>query len=457
MQQNPSTATAPSTAGDIPLRLKLSWGIGSFGTISFLNIVTALIMVYLTTVLKIDPAVAGFIVFAGRIVDALCDPLMGWITDRTQSRWGRRKPYLLLGAIVCGLALPLVYSAHSFGGAVNPAVIAMITLVVYSLGFTIFNVPYLALPVEITTDRLQRLSIMSYRVVFMMLGALAGNAGAPLLVEKLGQGGDAFQTLGMVGGVVVFVTMLITFVGAPSSPSVAADKPSTAFSIRQQLATIAANKPFCTMILIKVMQFFAIAASASTMAYFVTVVLKQGFDLLSIFGAASTVSIMLSIPFWRWVGKFTTKRRGFMIGVVGEIISILSLLWVTADNAHEFFLARGIFTGFFASAILLNSQAMWLDTIDYDFKLTGLRREGMYTSIYVFIERIGYSLGPLVLGFLLAGLGFDKNLPLQQQPQSAELAVYIGVIWLPIATYIIGFIALMFYRLPETINGKEVN
>lgn len=144
-----------------------------------------------------------------------------------------------------------------------------------------------------------------------------------------------------------------------------------------------------------------------------------------------------------------------MIGLAGEVVSSLSLLFVTPENAYEFFIARGIFTGFFASSILLNSQAMWLDTIDYDQQRTGLRREGMYTAIYVFIERLGYSLGPLVLGFLLSGMGFDKNLPLEQQPESANLAIYIGVIWIPVAMYAIGFVSLLFYRLPEVISGKE--
>lgn len=413
-------------------------------------------MVYLTTVMKIDPAIAGIIVFVGRIFDAFCDPLMGWITDRTKTRWGRRRPYLMVGALVCGMSLPLVYSAHLFT-AINPIVMAVFVLLVYSLGFTIFNVPYLAMPVEMTTNRMDRFSIMSYRVIFMMLGGLVGNAGAPLLIEKLGQGGSAYTTLGWVGGATVFVVMAITFFGTHSANS---SEPSPTsdnrFNFREQIETIARNKPFCTMIIVKIAQFFAIAASASTIAFFVTVVLKQGFDLLSVFGIASTISIIVSIPFWRWVGKFMPKRRGFMIGLVGEIVSTLMMLLITPDNAYELFLTRGIMTGFFASAILLNSQAMWLDTIDYDYKLTGLRREGMYTSIYVFIERLGYSLGPLILGFLLGFMGFNKNLPLNQQPESAELAVYIGMIWIPIIMYIIGFVALMFYRLPEVIGDKEV-
>jgi GPH family glycoside/pentoside/hexuronide:cation symporter len=144
-----------------------------------------------------------------------------------------------------------------------------------------------------------------------------------------------------------------------------------------------------------------------------------------------------------------------MIAIVGEIAASLTWLLATPDRSVEFFIVRGVFTGFFSSAILLYSQAMWLDTIDYDQERTGLKREGMYTSVYVFVERIGYSLGPLVLGFMLSSMGFDKAVPLEQQPASAELAVYIGLVWIPVVTYALGFLLLSFYKLPEKI-GDEI-
>lgn len=438
---------------NVPFKTRFFWGLGSLGTISYLNIVTALIMVYLTTVVKLDAAVAGTIVFAARIVDAFCDPAMGWVSDHTRTPWGRRRPFLLLGAVVCGVSLPLLYSLHVIPSAINPAALALILLIVYSIGFTIFNVPYLTMPVEMTSDRLQRFSIMSYRVVFMMIGGLIGNAGAPYLVEQLGRDPDAYQTLGFVGGAFVGFVMLVTFAG--TSGARMSERSTVHLSFAQQVRTVLDNKPFMILIGVKVLQFFAIAASASTTAFFVTVVLKQTFTLLTIFGLATTASVVISVPFWRWVGNYLTKRRALLIGVFGEILSILMWLAVTPENSIEMIAARGLFTGFTSGAILLNSQAMWLDTIDYDQQRTGLRREGMYTSVYVFVERLGYSLGPLVLGFLLATMGFDKDLPLEAQPESAEIAVYAGLVWIPIAAYAGGFVLLCFYNLPERINPRE--
>ena len=144
-----------------------------------------------------------------------------------------------------------------------------------------------------------------------------------------------------------------------------------------------------------------------------------------------------------------------MIGIIGEVVSTLLWLAATTENALWIIAMRGVLTGFFGSCILLNSQAMWLDTIDYDQSKTGLRREGLYTSIYVFVERLGYSLGPLVLGFLLSSMGFDKTLPLESQPASASVAVYMGIVWIPVVVYSLGYIFLCFYKLPERI-GHEI-
>lgn len=436
----------------IPLGLRASWGIGSFGTITYLNVVTALVMVYLTTIMKVDPGVAGAIVFAARLVDALLDPVMGWLTDRTNTSMGRRRPWLLAGAIICGLGLPLVYSQHNLELGVSASLTALIVLIFYSIGFTMFNVPYLTMPVEMTSDRMQRLGLMSYRSVFMMLGAVAGSAGAPVLVEKLGRDASAFQTLGFVTGAVVFAAMMITFLGTRGAHAPDADAASLRVSLREQAQAVISNRPFMTMVGIKVLQFFALSAEGATSAFFVIMVLKRDLSLMSLLAVSTIASTIACIPLFRWIGRRIPKRTGLAIGMVGVILTTLTWLFATPDTPDIFFILRSVAMGAFGSAILLYSQAMWLDTIDHDRERTGLRREGLYTSVYVFIERLGYSLGPLALGELLQAMHFDKNLPLEQQPASAEVAVLIALIGIPVFAYACGLIFLWFYRVNERVE-----
>jgi len=449
------TANAPGSSAAVPFGIRVSWGIGSLGTITYLNVVTALMLVYLTTVMKIEPGTAGLILFLARIVDAFTDPLMGWLTDRTRTRWGRRRPYLLLGAVACGAGLPLVYSQHLLAGGDSAAVMALGVLIFYSIGFTLFNVPYLTMPVEMTTDRLQRLSVMSYRSIFMMFGSVAGAAGAPLLVERLGRDADAYQALGFVAGAVVATAMLVTFFGTASAVTPELEGSMPRVGIRDQVRAILDNQPFMMMVGVKVLQFIALSAGSATTAFFVVMVLKRDFSLMSLLGIATIGSTLVCIPFFRWLGRFITKRTGLAIGIVGEIFATLTWLFATPEDSDVYFVLRGVLGGIFGSAILLYSQAMWLDTIDYDRQKSGLRREGLYTSVYVFVERLGYSLGPLLLGELLQAMQFDKNLPLEQQPASAEVAVMLSLIGIPCLAYGLGLIFLWKYRLPERIGGES--
>jgi GPH family glycoside/pentoside/hexuronide:cation symporter len=181
-------------------------------------------------------------------------------------------------------------------------------------------------------------------------------------------------------------------------------------------------------------------------------VLKRDFSLMSQLAVATIASTVIFIPVFRWLGRYMTKRMGLAIGIIGEVFATLTWLFATPEDSTAFFIARGILGGIFSSAILLFSQAMWLDTIDHDRERTGLRREGLYTSIYVFIERLGYSLGPLLLGELLQLMHFDKNLPLEQQPASAELAVILSLVGIPSLAYTAGLIFLWFYKLPERVE-----
>jgi GPH family glycoside/pentoside/hexuronide:cation symporter len=174
-------------------------------------------------------------------------------------------------------------------------------------------------------------------------------------------------------------------------------------------------------------------------------------SLLAIAGIGSTLAC---IPLFRWLGRYMTKRTGLAIGIVGEIAITSTWLFATPESPDVFFVLRGVISGAFSSAILLFSQAMWLDTIDHDRVRSGLRREGLYTSIYVFIERLGYSLGPLVLGELLQAMDFDKNLPLEQQPASAETAVMLSLVGIPIVTYSLGLIFLWFYKVDERLGER---
>jgi GPH family glycoside/pentoside/hexuronide:cation symporter len=246
-------------------------------------------------------------------------------------------------------------------------------LMLYSIGFTVFNVPYLTMPVEMTSDRMQRLGLMGYRSVCMMLGSIAGTAGAPLLLEKLGRDAAAFQTLGLIAGATVCCVMLLCFAGTSGARNTVADAAALRVPLREQLRAVLDNRPFMMMVGFKLLQFLALSASGATTAFFVVMVLKHDLALMSMLALASISSTIACIPLFRWLGRHVTKRTGLAIGIVGEVASTLTWLTATPETSNAFFIVRGLFSGMFASAILLFSQAMWLDTIDHDRERRGGR------------------------------------------------------------------------------------
>ena len=453
---NPSAATPP-----VPFSQRITWGFGSLGTIAYLNVFTALAQFYLTLVLKMDPALAGSLIFAARLVDAFSDPLMGWITDHTKSRWGRRRPYLLLGAVVCGCSLPAVFSLHGLSDSLPPsAVVVMAVFIAYSLGFTLFNVPYLTIPVEMTTDRMQRLSLMSYRSAFMMVGSALGIAAAPEILEYLGGNTDpaAYQRMGFIFGTLILGVMLVAFRGTRGAHAEPLGR-QPRLSMWRQIKTVLDNRPFLLLIGAKCTQFVALAVIGGAPAFVFAIVLNQPFTLFKYQAIPIMITILVAIPLWKQYGRTITKRRGVLIGAAGEALASLTWLLVNPDWGREaliaFLIARGICSGVFGSAILLYSQAMWLDTIDYDQGRTGLRREGLYTSVYVFVERLGYSIGPLLLGFILKAAGFDSELAAEDQPASAASAILVAIAVIPALAQVCMLLFLWRYKLPEIIDGKS--
>jgi GPH family glycoside/pentoside/hexuronide:cation symporter len=435
------------TNGDIGIGTRIAWGIGSLGTISYLNTVTALVMVYLTTVVHLNPLVAGTLVTGARVFDAFTDPMMGFVSDRTQTRWGRRRPYLLLGAIVCGSALPLLYWLPGTVPPEQTTFAAAAVLLFYSLGFTIFNVPYMTMPVELTTDHRQRVAVMSYRVAFMMTGGFVGSSVAPWVVQSLGNDATAYARMGALFGAGIFAVMLVPFLFVPDAS--AKHAPARHAGFREQFTTALENRPFLTLLGVKVLQFIGIAAHSSTMPFFVKTVMKRDFTVLAWYGLVTLGATIAGVALWRALAPRIGKKRGFMIGVVGYVLGTSSWLLGGPGEPDVLLAARGIFMGLFSSAILLFGQAVLIDAVDYDRLRTGQQRAGLFTSVYVFVERLGYSIAPVLLGGLLAAMDFDKTKPLELQPPSAATAVMLSMVAIPGIVFGLSLLLLWKYDLTE--------
>lgn len=196
----------------------LAWGLGSLGTITMISAVSSLYLYFLISVVKLPPAaLAGTLIFASKIIDMFSDPLMGWLSDRTSTRWGRRRPYMVFASFACGASMILIFSIPSSPVLMSTPMFVELTLIFYALALIAFNVPYLAMPAEICDDYHERSTLMSYRAFFLVGGGFVGAALAGQILKYYGGGPDAYFRAGCFLGLVVFLSMIITVVGTRRS------------------------------------------------------------------------------------------------------------------------------------------------------------------------------------------------------------------------------------------------
>lgn len=448
---SPAAATA---AGDrVPVRIAAAWGTGTFATTTILNGIAAVLLFYLVNYVKLDPLAAGALIFGAKLLDVFVSPPMGVLSDRTRSRWGRRRPYLFGASFLCGLAFALLFSVPLGLGTAGIYAWTAAALLLYVVSYTAFQVPYMAMPAEMTEDYHERTRVMTWRVGFMTVGNMMGIAGCPALVAAFGGDRAAYGQMGWTVGALVCVAMLVTFFGTRGARETVG---STTPSYRGALRSLLANRPLMVMMGIKVVLYAGIASFTAVMLFFFASVLKQGPKALAIFGVTSAIATLLFIPLQAWVSRRIEKRVAYCLSLVGYGTVMLTWLASSPTEPMAVFMARAAVLGALNAGLFLHSNSMLVDTFAYDHRLSGQRREGLLSAAFAFVEKISLAVGPLVVGALLSAMGFDKTLaPTDDQPASAVQAMWVGFLWIPIASQVAALGLMRFYRLRAEDFGAE--
>lgn len=432
----------------LPTSLKLGWSVGAAGVSVLMNGVSAIILFYLVFIVKLNPALAGGLIFAFKILDVVTDPLMGIISDRTQSRMGRRRPYLLIGSFVASASMVVLFSTPEFESQTATVAYVCFGLFLYTIGYTIFNVPYITMPAEMTDGYHERSSIHGYRVVFVAVGATVGTVVGLTLLEKYGQTRETYRMIAWLKGVFVFVTMLGCFFATRSARTISRTEAVPQFW--SQASSLFANKHFLLILTAKLSQLIGIFGTASAAYFFFLTCLQLNESSLIAFSLAQTAGALVAAPLLIRLSKNIGKRNAYIIGGLFNIGVALSWYLAVPGEGMLTIILRGFFLGIpFAGNILL-AMSMLTDTIEYDARRTGIRREGIYTAMYSFVEKFAGAFGPLIVGLLLAQAGFDKTLgPKEAQSPEVFQAVLIGMAVIPMVTTALAVIIISFFKLDE--------
>ncbi len=435
--ESPAGRQRPVKAG---FSLAFGWALGSLGLAVILNTLNVLLIAYLTLVVGLEPALAGSLILAGKLFDVVTDLPMGWISDRTRTRWGARRPWLLAAAVVTPFALIMLFSPPR--GAPGPWVLA--ALLLYATGYTLFNVPYLSMPAELTRDLRERTRMLALRSAFIAGGTFFGVALAPWLLGRLGGGSAAYETLGLVMAVVVGAAFLGCFLltGRAAVTPLEDREP-----LGTQLRVVASNRYFSALMLIKITHLLALSIGAGSLFFFIRFALGYDLQTLGLYGAVTTLAWALSMPFWSRVANRRGKRFGYFLATCAYVL--VTLTWLLAERGEPLpiLLTRGFAFGVVSGGMLLMGNAMLQDVMDEDYRRTGSRKNGLFAGLYSLVEKVTAGIGAQVLGLVLSTTGFDRAVAVQ--PDSAVQGIYLTVALIPAALMALSLVAIWMYRMDE--------
>jgi GPH family glycoside/pentoside/hexuronide:cation symporter len=428
-----------------------SWAIGGMAPALLMGAYSQLVLYYLVYQVQLDPGWASTLLFITRIADLAIAPLVGVMSDRTRSRLGRRRPYLLAATILMPVMWLMLFHIPVTG--VAGTVWAVVALLLLSLTYSLYNIPHMAMANDITSKTDERVQLMFVRVVCGVIGGLLGGL-LPLLLEGApGQPGYTIMSICLVFG--CGLPMAISVAGTRGSNSPTPTAPTNFFVMFKEMG---ANRPFLLLLAGNLTSLLFAAGQLPVMLFFIQSVMKLPIAGLSVFTVTMNVVALVSAPlFVILIRRFGMPRIRSLVMILGIVYSVS----FTCAQPHEpvwgMALRAGILGLVFGGWQLIGST-MRADVIDYDFALTGSRREGLFASFFSFAEKTSSAAGVLMVGIMLSAFGFDKTLPANaDQGPLVTQGLYLVVGILPAIGYVIALVSFHFYKLDRRKDTAQAD
>lgn len=429
---------------------RLGFGVGDFGLNIFWNMTNIFVLFYYTDVLGLPNAIAGYIVMGAMIWDAVTDPLIGYMASKTNTRFGRYRPYILVGAVPLAVSFALMFSNPGFEGA-SLIVYATATHLLFRTFYTVVGVPYSSLTARMTRSSDERGALAVYRIVF---GAVAALLVAALTLEAArGLGaGDVEAGFGRIAGMyaaLAAAAILFCFFVTHEDPALNTEEAAPRFSDIMRM--LRANSAFWIAVSVVVLGMSGATVTGKALLYY----LKYNLDaeeLIGLTSAAIALMIILSVPVWGRMSQIIGKRNVWLSGMCFSITAALMLYfnpWETPMVVIPLLMFGAIGSG----AGYFSVWATIPDTVEFGEWKTGVRAESVLFGAVSFAQKLSLGVAVGVVGMLLDAIGYRANEV--QSPETLEgLRALISIV--PMCFAILCVLLIANYRLDRKRHSEIV-
>ncbi len=437
----------------LPFRTKVEYGLGAFADAMMANIIWTLALPIYNEGLGVSAALLGLASAIPRIFDAFSDPLMGHISDNTRSRWGRRKPYIFIGAVLTGIMCAVVWMPPRVLSSNGLFLYFLIASILYFLFYTVFIIPFQALGFEIATTYNQRTRLMAYRGFFASLGSallLPWAYKFCIIIGKDFLGKDEVVGARYVG--IIFGLIMICFGIVPAllCKEKTTVQSQAKMKITDALKNTFSNKPF--LIIASITFTFILGVFLAFPLQFhinLTYVCKgdkaQTSTLIGLLNTTIAVVGIASVPLISFVGTRLGKKKTLLAGAMLVLLAFLSSWFLFTPRMPYLQIVFGLLVSPGLSIMWIMLPAVVADACDVDELNTGLRREGMYGAVFTFSLKVGLAIVLLISGLAVDWAGYDPGIDIQ--PESVVTNLRIAFALVPACVAVLSIIFISMYPL----------
>jgi len=446
----------------ISLLEKISYGCGDFASSMFWKLFSMYLLFFYTDIFGLPAAAVGTMFLITRIWDAINDPMMGAIADRTNTRWGKFRPYLLFGSIPFAIIGIITFTTPNLSIS-GKLIYAYVTYTLMMMIYTVVNVPYSSLMGVITNDTNDRTSLASFRFIGAFSGGILVTASANYLIDYFSNGNNlsrGYQWTVGVYAVLAALFFILTFAGTKERLKPAREKKS---SLKNDLKDLAHNKPWFIMLGagISVLIFNSLR-DGSILYYFKYFIKSQEINLLgskfylthselssaymTIWLATNIIGVILAKPISSKIGK----KKTFLLSTISSAIFSVLLYFLQPHQIILIFLLN-ILIGISAGIVLPLIWSMYADISDYSEWKSGRRATGLIFSSSSMSQKFGWTLGGALSGWILAIFGFQPNV---EQTDLSLLGIRLMISIIAAIGALLATIFILFYPLSEDYMKK---